>query len=173
MLAKGDRMGFGNKDLTIFRIGMSLILLVSLAACQGSMGSYAGKKVDAKDRIELLEGGPQRGSWETRDLFVEFQYSRKLQDLRMSGHIKLQEYLLNIYWIKSLYLKLHLVDADGKVMADEALLKSVANLKRVPSEIPFQVALKIPAEAAAIAFSYRGWAKEGPRAEDWEFWKLP
>jgi hypothetical protein len=42
------------------------------------------------------------------------------------------------------------------VMADQALLKSVSNLKRVPSEVPFRTDLKIPSDAAAIAFSYRG-----------------
>ncbi|MGD8524180.1 MAG: hypothetical protein PVF56_23725 [Desulfobacterales bacterium] len=166
-------MGFGNKVWAIFKTGVCVILLGSLVACQGGIGSYAGKTVDAKDRIELLEGGPHRGSWETRDLLVEFQYSREPQDLKISGLIKLQEYLRNIYWLKNLYLRLHFVDAGGKVMADQALLKSVSNLKRVPSEVPFQVELKIPGDAAAIAFIYRGWAKAGPRSEDWEFWKLP
>ena len=166
-------MGFGDKVWAVFKTGVCVILLGNLAACQGGIGSYAGKTVDAKDRIELLEGGPHQGSWETRDLLVEFQYTREPQNLQISGLIKLQEYLLNIYWLKNLYLRLHFVDAGGKVMADQALLKSVSNLKRVPSEVSFQADLKIPSDAAAIAFSYRGWAKEGPRAEDWEFWKAP
>jgi hypothetical protein len=166
-------MGFGNKNSVVFNAGVCVILLASLAACQGGMGSYAGKTVDAKNRMELLEGGSHRGSWETRDLFVEFQYSRKRQDLQISGLIKLQEYLLNSYWLKNLYLRVHFVDAGGQVMVDQALLKSIGYINKVPPEIPFQADLKIPPDAAAIAFSYRGWAKKGPRAEDWEFWKTP
>ena len=167
-------MVFGAKILTVFKAGLCVILLGSLVACQGGMGSYAGKTVDAKDRIELLEGGPHQGSWETRDLFVEFRYSRKPQDLQISGLIKLQQYLSHFNSIKYLYLRLHFVDAGGKVLADQALLKSTGYRVQMPEKMPFKAELQIPPDGAAVAFSYRGRAQGGgERAEDWEFWKAP
>jgi hypothetical protein len=167
-------MGFGAKVWAVFKTGMCLILLGSLAACQGGMGSYAGKTVDAKDRIELLEGGPHPVSWETRDLLVEFQYTRKRQDLQISGLIKPQQYLSHFNSIKHLYLRLHFVDAGGKVLADQALLKSTGYRVQMPEKIPFKAELQIPPAGAAVAFSYRGRAQGGgERAEDWEFWKMP
>ncbi len=75
--------------------------------------------------------------------------------------------------MKYLYYRVHFVDVGGKVLADQALLKSVGYQTKVPRQFPFKANLKIPQDATAMAFSYRGWAIGGSRAEDWEFWKAP
>ncbi len=89
-------MAFGTKIMAVFKASVWVILLGSLVACQSGFSSYAGKTVDAENRIELLEGGPHMGSWETRDFLVEFQYSRKRQDLEISGRLLPQQYLAAI-----------------------------------------------------------------------------
>ena len=167
-------MGIETRFMAVFKIGVCGILLASLVACQGGMGSYAGKIVAARDRVELLEGGPHQGSWQTKDLLVEFRYSRRRQDLQMSGLIKPQQYLSHFNSMKYLFFRMHFLDADGKVLADQALLKSTGYRTDMPEKMPFQANLKIPPEGAAVAFSYRGRAQGGgERAEDWEFWKAP
>lgn len=167
-------MGFRTSVKTIFKAGAAVLLLASLIACQGGLGSYAGKSVDVGNRIELLDGGPHQGAWETRDLMVEFQYLRLRQDLQISGLIKLQQYLSHFNSMKYLYFRMHFVDGGDRVLADQALLKSIGYRVGMPEKIRFKAELKIPPDGAAFAFSYRGCAQGGgERAEDWQFWKAP
>ena len=88
-------MRLGKKIPAVFKAGLCIFLMAGLATCQGSLTSYRGRPVEAKNRFDLLEGGPHEGDWQTRDLRVEFRYLREQQDLQISGLVKPQDYLLH------------------------------------------------------------------------------
>ena len=168
-------MGLEDKIQIVFKAGLWILLLAGLAACQSSLTSYRGKPVDAKNRFDLQAGGPHKGSWQTRDLWVEFQYLREQQDLQISGLVKPQDYLLHFDILKHLFLSLHFVDAGGKVLVDEAIMSAGYRIT-MPGKIVFKSNLKIPPDSSAIAFSYRGSAFNGGesgRDNGWDFWKGP
>jgi hypothetical protein len=148
-------MGLGKKIPTVFKAGLCLFLLMGIATCQGSLTSYRGKPVEAKNRFDLLEGEPQDGDWQTRDIRVEFQYLREQQDLRISGLVKPRDYLLHYNIMKSFFLSLHFVDTGGKVLVDETLMLAGYRVE-MPEQMAFKANLKIPPDSTAIAFSYSG-----------------
>ena len=168
-------MGFGKKIPAVVKASLCIFLLVGLAGCQSSLTSYRGKPVDAKNRFDLLEGGPHTGTWQTRDLLVEFQYLRKQQELQISGLVKPQTYLLHFDFLKSLLLGLHFVDAGGVVLADETIMSAGYRIEMFKQKA-FKANLKIPPDSTAIAFSYRGGAYlsgDAGRGSAWDFWQGP
>ena len=156
-------MRLANKIPAVFKTGLCIFLLAGLASCQSSLTSYRGKPVEAKNRFDLLEGGPHEGDWQTRDLRVAFQYLREQQDLQISGLVKPQDYLL------------HFVDAGGKVVVDEAIMSAGYRVE-MPEQMAFKANLKIPPDSSAIAFSYRGRAfiiGDDGGGDGWDFWQGP
>ena len=168
-------MRLGKKTPGVFTAGFWIVLLAGLSACQSTLTSYRGKPVEAKNRFDLLDGGPHKGNWETRDLRVEFQYWREQQDLQISGLVKPQDYLLHYNFMKSFFLGLHFVDAGGKVLVDETIMSAGYRVE-MPEQMAFKANLEIPPDGTAIAFSYRGSAVisgESGRGGGWDFWQGP
>jgi len=168
-------MRLGKKIPAFFKAGLYIFLLAVLVSCQSSLTSYRGKPVEAKNRFDLLEGGPHKGDWQTRDLRLEFQYLREQQDLQISGLVKPQAYLLHYNFMKSFFWGLHFVDVGGKVLVDEAIMSAGYRVE-MPDQMAFKANLKIPPDSTAIAFSYRGRAfisGEFGRGGGWDFWQGP
>lgn len=172
---ESSHMGLGKKIPAFFKTGLCVFLLIGLAACQGSLTSYRGKPVEAKNRFDLLEGGPREGDWQTRDIRIEFQYLREQQDLQISGLVKPQDYLLHYNIMKSFFLGLHFVDAGGKVLVDETIMSAGYRVE-MPEQMAFKANLKIPPDSTAFAFSYSGRAMisgDDSRGNGWDFWQGP
>ncbi len=147
----------------------------ALAACQSGLTSYQGKTVAAQNRFDLQQGGPHKGSWQTRDLLIEYQYLREQQNLQISGLVKPQTHILNFNILKYLFFSLHFVDAEGKVLVDEAIMSAGYRIA-MPEQMAFKANLKIPPDSTAIAFSYRGSALSGGgqgECTGWDFWQGP
>jgi hypothetical protein len=168
-------MRLGKKIPAVFKAGLCIFLMAGLAACQSSLTSYRGKSVEAKNRFDLVEGGPHEGDWQTRDLRIEFKYLREHQDLQISGLVKPQDYLLHYNIMKSFFLGLHFVDAGGKVLVDETIMSTGYRVE-MPEQMAFKANLKIPPDSTAIAFSYRGCAViigDDGGGGCWDFWQGP
>jgi len=171
-----------DKIRIVFKTGLWILLLAGLAACQSGLTSYRGKTVDVANRFDLQERGPHKGSWQTRDILVEFQYLQAQQNLQISGLVKPQTHILNFNILKNLYVSLHFVDAGGKVLVDEAIVYAGYRIA-MPEKMAFKKNLKIPSDSTAIAFSYRGSAlSSGGSGDgfgrssgsiDWDFWQGP
>jgi hypothetical protein len=168
-------MKLGKIIPTLFKASLCIFLLAGLSSCQGSLTSYRGKPVEAKNRFNLLEGGPHEEDWQTRDLRVAFQYLREQQDLQISGLVKLQDYLLHYNFMKSFFLSLHFVDTGGKVLVDETLMLAGYRVE-MPEQMAFKANLKILPDSTAIAFSYSGRAfivGDDGGGNGWDFWQGP
>ena len=175
-------MGLQEKIQSVFKIGLWILLVAGLVACQHGLASYQGKTVDEQNRFDLQEGWPHKGTWQTRDLLVEFQYLHKQQELQISGLAKPQTHILNYNTLVNFNLSLHFVDAEGKILVDEPIMYAGYRIE-MPEKIAFKKNLKIPADSTAIAFSYRGRALSGGGSGggfdrssggiDWDFWQGP
>jgi hypothetical protein len=162
----------------------SFLLIILLVACTGRLTTYNGLWVAEDNRISLQDGGPHKGNWQTRDVAIEFAYQQKLQNLQISGVVKLGSYLTNGFrTLDYLILDIYALDADGIFLNSELILNygHRRDLDFI-GEMTFDNQLALPPDTAAIAFGYRGRVSEGGgRIQDngggdriaWDFWKIP
>ena len=179
-----DHMRKKMKASVEFKAVGSFLLIILLVACAGRLTTYNGSWVAEGDRIFLQDGGPHKGNWQNRDIAIEFDYQQKLQDLQISGVVKLGSYLTNGFrTLDYLVVDIYTLNADGIVLNSDVMLNYGyrRNLDFV-GEMTFDNQLALPANTAAIAFGYRGRVSEGggtiPKSGGgdgiaWEFWKIP
>ena len=172
------------KVMVKFKAAVFFLILILLVACAGRFTTYEGLWVAEDHRISLQDGGPHEGNWQTRDVAIEFAYQQELQNLQISGVVKLGGYLTNGFrTLDLLILDIYTIDADGIVLNSELLLNYGyrRNLDFV-GEMTFDNQLALPPDTVAIAFGYRGKVSEGGgRIQTngggdriaWEFWKIP
>jgi hypothetical protein len=178
-------MQFKMKTAIIFNILISLILIGTLAACGGSLFSYRGATVKAKNRISLEEGGLHEGRWQTRDLAIDYVYQVNDNNLEISGIVELAASLKTGFTtLNYLYLSLNLLDNEGKVIETKGI-KSFGHQSWIltMAKMSFTRHLEPPEGTAAIAFSYKGRVSEGgttPKGTGtggdaifWNFWLVP
>jgi hypothetical protein len=124
-------------------ISCILFLSILLIACQGF------QRVEPKDRTSLLQGGPHAGTWESIDVFLEYQY------VNQPGIIK-----LNIQGkAKRLYdqLKIWLLfcDTEGKILETKSVYNSVHLTKPPPErsrKVSIEKTFEMPFETSHLAF---------------------
>ena len=94
-----------------------LILSILLIACQGL------QRVAPKDRIALLHGGPHAGSWESNEVFLEYQYFRQSDTINLGIKVKAKrKYDQLSVWV--LFL-----DTGGKIIATKSVYNSGFRLR--------------------------------------------
>ena len=178
-------MQFKKKTSIIFNIFIALILIGTLAACGGSLFSYRGASVKAKNRIALEEGGPHEGRWQTRDVAIDYAYQINDNNLEISGVVELAAFLKTGFTtLDHLYLSINLLDVEGKVLETKGI-KSFGHQSWILTmgAMSFTCRLEPPEGTAAIAFSYKGRVTEGGSksrgtgtggdAIFWNFWEVP
>ncbi len=176
-------MNFKKKTLIVFKVFISFLLINLFGACTGKLLSYRGGWVDEENRISLLEGGPHKGIWETRDLSVEYEYQLDTKNLQISGVVELANYISNGFSaLDHLNLYIHFLDANGIVLDTKGI--NIFGFNRFLAfleEMSFNRRLDLSEDTVAVAFSYRGKVTEGGSRGnsrggeriDWEFWKMP
>jgi len=178
-------MQFKKKTSIIFNIFIALILIGTLAACGGSLFSYRGGTVKAKNRIAVEAGGPHEGRWQTRDLAIDYAYQINDNNLEISGVAELAASLKTGFTtLDYLFLWINLLDVGGKVIETKRI-KSFGHHSWILTmgEMSFTRRLELTEETAVIAFSYKGRVSEGGSkttgtgtggdAISWNFWEVP
>ena len=130
----------------VFRgVFISCIFFLSIlwVACQGI------QKIESKDRTSLLQGGPHAATWESIDVFLEYQY------VNPPGIIK-----LNIQGkAKRLYDKLEIwvsfCDAEGKILETKSVYNSghlTKPLEERPRKVSIEKTFEVPLETNSLVF---------------------
>ena len=89
-----------------------LFLSILLIACQGL------QSVAPKDRIALLQGGPHAGSWESSDVFLEYQYVRQPGIIKLGISVKAKRKFDKFsVWVSFL-------DTEGKILETKSVFNS-------------------------------------------------
>jgi hypothetical protein len=121
-----------------------------LATCQVLQTTVA-----AQDRIPLLQGGPHAGSWESSDVFLEYQYvaQQGTFKLNIGGKAKRGYDQLSV-WIK-------FFDAQGKVLETKTVFNSGFRQKLLRRKGRIEKTFEIPMGSTQFAFQSMLKIREG------------
>jgi hypothetical protein len=182
-----DDMRSTNKTLTASRLLMMFVLINMCIACAGSNPLSPGAWVAEEDRIALMDGGPHKGSWKTRDLSIHYEYQEAAPSLQVKGVVELANYIpMGFDTLEYLHIYIHFLEDNGTVLATQRI-KAFGYLQpfRLAGEMTFNGRFDLPQDTVAFAFSYSGRAvsgggpgpsgsnSSGEGRTDWEFWKVP
>ena len=138
---------------TIIRMLKSglIFFLFLLIACQGMQTTIA-----PENRIALLQGGPYNGSWESIDVFIEYQYIKQpgTFKLNLGGHAKRGYDQLSV-WV--LFL-----DAQGKILDTKSVFNSGLLQKSARGRGGIERTFEIPMGTTQFAFQSMLQERLGP-----------
>ncbi len=159
--------------------------LLILALVKTPIFAYAGGNplgpgawVAEENRISLPDSGQHKGSWQTRDLSIEYEVLPGDKSVQISGVVELANYITTSFnALERLTIYIHVLKADGLV----------EDIKRVETfgyrqsfdllgRMAFDSRMGLSEDSVAIAFSYDGTATTGGGGyglDFWDFWKVP
>ena len=175
-----------NGTLIALRLVTLFVLINLCIACAGGSSLSPGAWVAEEDRIPVLDGGPHKGSWQTRDLSIHYEYQEAASSLQITGVVELANYITTGYnTLEYLHLYIHFLEANGTVLATKRIRAFGYQVFRLEREMTFNERLDLTQDSVAFAFSYSGKATSGGGGgpsimgsdssgrTDWEFWKVP
>ena len=167
-------MRFKGKTIVIPIIFIALLVASLLLACNNKFLSYRGRWVGEADRIALKEGGPHRGSWQTRDVIITYEYTKDARSLQISGVVELSGHLKTGFPILE-YMYVNVISLENGFVLDSKDIKTFGYRRHLDymGKMAFKTRLELSEGAVAVAFSYSGTVKEGSDSGDWHFWKVP
>jgi hypothetical protein len=167
-------MRFNNKTLAILTLCVSFIAGSLFLACNNKVFSYRGRWVEDADRITLQDGGPHKGSWQTRDVIIAYEYVKDAQSLQISGVVELSDHLKTGFSTLE-YLNINVISVENGFVLDSKDIKTFGYRRYIAfmGKMTFETHLELSEGAVAVAFSYSGTVMEGGGRGDWRFWKVP
>jgi hypothetical protein len=188
MITVEDGMCSKNATLITPRL-LTLFVLINLCiACAGSNPLSPGAWVAEEDRIPLIDGGPHKGTWKTRDLSVNYEFQEAAPSLQVKGVVELANYITMGYdSLEYFHLYIHFLEDNGTVLATQRIKSSgyYHSFRLAGEKVTFNRRFDLTQDTVALAFSYSGRAVagDGPGPSsansssegriDWEFWKVP
>jgi hypothetical protein len=149
---------------------ISLAFIVALAGCQGSLLSYKSGIVLESQRIPLPTGNQISSSWESRDLRIDYQWTRTGDNLKISGKVQFAGQLkYNYTRLDYFNLALIFVGQNGDVFEIRNL---AAKTDDGIESASFDTDAHLPPDTSYFAFSYQGVARNS-ESEDVDFWNYP
>lgn len=159
----------------------SVCLLTTLVACGSIFRSYKGLTVPAENLIALQNEGPHEGSWQTEDVSINYQYTKDVDNFKISGLIDFDESLkANYNRLDDFMLRIYFVNSENKIIGNLPV-SPFTFFDRI-EETSFKRNVVLPPDTHAMVFSYSGSVSEGGSAKGrqgegggggWNFWKLP
>ncbi len=123
-----------------------LFLSILLIACP------CIQRVETKDSTSLLQGGPHTGTWESIDVYLEYQY------VNQAGIIKLniQGKAKRLY--EHLQIWLSFCEAGGKILETKSVYNSdylTSPIDERPRKVSIEKTFEMPLETNHLAFQSR------------------
>lgn len=170
-------MRFDRTTLKAFKLSTGFILINLFLACSGVLPLSPGAWVEEKNRINLLAAGPQEGSWQTRDLTIEYEILQQDTTIQISGVVNFEgHHTRNFSTLEYLTIYIHALGPNGIVRETKAV-------KTFGYRRPFFLLGKLSfdgdfemsgdTDIIAVAFSYSGTVESGGGETGWDFWKVP
>jgi hypothetical protein len=172
------------KSSLVFKLLIACLLIHLCVACTGGTALSPGAWVQEADRIAVLDGGPHKGNWQTRDLTINYDYQEAVKNLQISGVIEFADYIpMGFNTLEYLKLYIHFVGADGTVL-DTRSIKIFGYRRYLDfiGEMSFNHRYDLTENTVSFAFSYSGRVTQGGGTGigssdrgriDWDFWKVP
>jgi len=170
-------MHFSKKTLMVFKLFIGFILINFFLSCSGVNPLSPGAWVEDKNRIQLLAAGPQEGSWETRDLTIEYELVQQDDALQISGVVDFGgHHTSNFTTLEYLTIYIHALGPNGIVRETKAV-KTFGYRRQLwmMGKLSFDGDFEMSADTdiIAVAFSYSGTVESGGDNAGWDFWKVP
>jgi hypothetical protein len=147
-------MNLKKKIITAFVLSFLFLFLSVFIACTSSLDSYKGQTADQNSRI-ALNGGSHKGVWQTDDLTVKYSYSRKPNNLQISGDVALKDKLTDASgMVQNFVLQVNFLNAAGQALGTKELV--IAGYRERITTWDFDHKFEPPAGTSAMALSYDG-----------------
>lgn len=142
--------------------------------------NYAGSKIRPGYEI-AIQPGEHLGDYQSDDLAIKYQYTSSPAELKIRGKVEFAAATqLNFTMVDYFNLSLLLGNSQNQILSHHGLIStSWVNLTSSNNQVSFSQTIKLPPDAAVMAFSYTGQASEGGAgdAEDGgsnaQFWQYP
>ena len=145
-------------------------LLFLAVGCVETAMKFQGNPVSSVPVIELQEGGPHAGIWETFDIVMDYQYKQNGSVLDISGQYALGEHYRMTYdTVSRIRVYLFFLDKDSRVL--ETVDFPDTGISRIEDSQRFSRSYKVPAGTTGISFGYSGVASE--KGSRMSFFELP
>ena len=170
-------MCFRKITLMTFKLFIVFTLINLLWACSGVNPLSPGAWVEEKNRISLLAAGPQEGSWETRDLTIEYELLQQDNTIQISGVVNFGGHVtMGFTTLEYLTIYIHALGPNGIVRETKAV-KTFGYRRQLwmMGKLSFDGDFDLSADTdiLAVAFSYSGTVESGGDGGGWDFWKVP
>jgi len=170
-------MGFRKITLMTFKLFIVFTLINLLWACSGVNPLSPGAWVEEKNRIPVLAAGPQEGSWQTRDLTIEYELLQQDNTLQISGVVNFGgHHTSNFTTLEYLEIYIHALGPNGTVRQTKAVKtfgfrRQIWMMGKLSFDGDFD--LSPDTDIIAVAFSYSGTVQTGGGETGLDFWKVP
>jgi len=170
-------MCFRKITLMTFKLFIVFTLINLLWACSGVNPLSSGAWVEEKNRIPVLAAGPQEGSWQTRDLTIEYELLQQDNTIQISGVVNFGGHVtMGFTTLEYLTIYIHALGPNGIVRETKAV-KTFGYRRQLwmMGKLSFDGDFDLSADTdiIAVAFSYSGTVESGGDGGGWDFWKVP
>ena len=170
-------MCFRKITLMTFKLFIVFTLINLFWACSGVNPLSPGAWVEEKNRIPVLAAGPQEGSWQTRDLTIEYELLQQDNTIQISGVVNFGGHVtMGFTTLEYLTIYIHALGPNGIVRETKAV-KTFGYRRQLwmMGKLSFDGDFDLSADTdiIAVAFSYSGTVESGGDGGGWDFWKVP
>jgi hypothetical protein len=170
-------MCFRKITLMTFKLFIVFTLINLLWACSGVNPLSPGAWVEEKNRIPVLAAGPQEGSWQTRDLTIEYELLQQDNTIQISGVVNFGGHVtMGFTTLEYLTIYIHALGPNSIVRETKAV-KTFGYRRQLwmMGKLSFDGDFDLSADTdiIAVAFSYSGTVESGGDGGGWDFWKVP
>jgi hypothetical protein len=126
------------------------------------------------DRITLPGNAEEKAVWETRDLKVDYRFSRSGGQLRISGTVRLDDSIrYNATSLWDFHIGVIFTDGHGRVLQMRGL--ATTGFPGIDEPMYFNTSFSVPAGATSMALYYQGQAKDTGNGSGslFSFWQYP
>lgn len=172
-----------NPGNAVKSFGMMLFIaaafMMGAAGCQSLMALPGNGMVDEDYWVPLRAGGRQAGVWDGMYVEIRYDYVRDGGRLSLKGEVRYASRILDNYsLIQFFHLDVLFLDPQGKVLETQPFASDAYDTLlpgALEPTVPFNRDVILPANTAAMAFSYKGQAiasGEGTGSPRY-FWEFP
>ncbi len=125
-----------------------------------------------------MDSGQHKGSWQTRDLSIEYEVLPEEGSIQISGVVELANHITTGFnALEYLTIYVHILKADGFV-EDIKRVKTFGYRRSFDllGRMAFDSRMDLAEDSVAVAFSYAGTVTGGggdAGRDSWDFWNIP
>ena len=148
---------------------LMISIIITVTACSTHIGNWKGAVATPESRVALREGGPHRGSFQTIDLSLNYEYTRNQNNLLLSGFVQLTGRLSTNYeYVDYFFLTINFLDGEGRMLERQTAMTH-KSVYRIDDKWYFKRTLITPPETVTFAFSYKGRVVEAEQDSEQDF----